>query len=190
MLARLDKPYHGKQGSSATRLLPAWNAAEAYKACGGRWDDAFSACPVWQDEAAETGAWSYFAGDKSLHEVWQKSGSKALARLLARLMDMVEMASGRATPRLDITSPIPGEGMAVVRTARGLLIHHVRLAAEKVTDYVIVAPTEWNFHPSGAFAQDMIGLEVRDTEHLQQLAHIAALSLDPCVAYEVEIRDA
>ena len=60
----------------------------------------------------------------------------------------------------------------------------------KVTDYVIVAPTEWNFHPDGAFAQDMRGLEERDAERLQQLAHIEALSLDPCVAYEVEMRNA
>jgi hypothetical protein len=36
----------------------------------------------------------------------------------------------------------------------------------------------------------MRGLKERDPERLQQLAHVAALSLDPCVAYEVEIHHA
>ncbi len=188
VLAKLDELEHGKQVSSGFRLLPAWNAAEANRACGGRWDAAFSARPDWLDEAAETGAWAYFSDDKLLRDVWQQSGSKALTRLLARVLDVVEMASGSAVPRLDVASPASGEGIAVVRTARGLLMHHVRLAAEKVTDYVIVAPTEWNFHPNGAFAQDMLGIKERDKERLQQLAHIAALSLDPCVAYEIEVQ--
>jgi hypothetical protein len=65
-----------------------------------------------------------------------------------------------------------------------LLMHHVRLAGEQVVEYEIVAPTEWNFHPDGAFAQDMRGVDETDEESLKQLAHIAALSLDPCVAYE------
>lgn len=190
LLAKLADLEQGRHGPTETRLLPAWTAAEANQACGGGWDTAFSARPDWLGDAAETGAWTYFSDDKLLHDVWQQSGSKALTRLLARVMDVVEMASGTAAPRLDVASLTAGAGIAVVRTARGLLMHHVRIAAEKVTDYEIVAPTEWNFHPGGAFAQDMRGLKERDAERLQQLAHIEALSLDPCVAYEVEIRNA
>ncbi len=100
------------------------------------------------------------------------------------------LASGNAAARLSFTSPEAGVGIAVVRSARGLLMHHVRLVEEKVTDYVIVAPTEWNFHPNGAFAQDMRGLKEKDEERLQQLAHISALSLDPCVPYQIEVRHA
>jgi uptake hydrogenase large subunit len=66
----------------------------------------------------------------------------------------------------------------------------VRLSSATVNDYAIVAPTEWNFHPEGAFAQDMCGLKETDARGLQQLAHVEALSLDPCVAYDVEIRHA
>jgi coenzyme F420-reducing hydrogenase alpha subunit len=125
-----------------------------------------------------------------LRDVWQQSGSKVLVRLLARIMDVVEMASGCAAPRLDASNPAAGEGISVVRTARGLLMHHVQLTAEKVREYEIVAPTEWNFHPDGAFAQDMRGLVEMDAGCLQQMAKIEVLSLDPCVAYEVEMRDA
>jgi uptake hydrogenase large subunit len=187
LLAKLSEREHGRYGVREIRLLPAWSAADAQHACAGRWDAAFSARPDWQGVAAETGAWTYFSDSPLLRDVWRQSGSKALTRLLARILDVVALASGSAAPRLDVASPSKGEGIAVVRTARGLLMHHVNIAAEKVADYVIVAPTEWNFHPGGAFAQDLRGLQERDAERLKQLAHIEALSLDPCVAYEIEV---
>ena len=187
LLFKLDELKAGRPGQSNSGLLPAWTAIEATRACGGRWDAAFSARPDWLGEAAETGAWTYYADNKLLQDVWQQSGSKVLVRLLARLLDVIAMASSSAAARLDVASPSVGEGLAVVRTARGLLMHHVRLAGENVAEYEIVAPTEWNFHPAGAFAQDMRGLVEQDAKSLKRLAQIEALSLDPCVAYEIEI---
>lgn len=190
LLSKLDALQHDGKRPDTVRLLPAWTATEASRACAGKWNADFSAHPEWLGNAAEAGAWTYFTDNKLLRDVRQQGSSAALIRVLARVLDVIEMASGSAAKRLDVVSPAPGEGIAVVRTARGLLMHHVRLAAEQVKEYEIVAPTEWNFHPDGAFAQDMRGLEVEDAEQLQQLAQIAALSLDPCVAYEVEIRNA
>jgi hypothetical protein len=190
LLSKLAGLKHTRPGPNEVNLLPAWSAAEAQKACAGKWNAAFSARPDWLGNAAETGAWAYFADNKLLRDVWQQTGSKVLVRLLARVMDVAEMADGRAATRLDVASPAAGEGIAVVRTARGLLMHHVCLAAETVKEYEIVAPTEWNFHPDGAFAQDMRGLVEMEAGHLQQMAHIEVLSLDPCVAYEVELKDA
>ena len=190
LLVKVDKMEHGRHRTSGIRLLPAWTATEVGQVCDGRWDMVFSARPDWLGGPAETGAWTYYADDSLLHDVWQKSGSRALVRLLARIMDVAEMARGNTAPRLDVASTMADTGMAVVRTARGLLMHHVRMAAGQVADYAIVAPTEWNFHPDGAFAQDMCGVAETDEESLKQLAQIEALSLDPCVAYEVEIRHA
>ncbi len=190
LLFKLDELKHEGPGQTSARLLPAWTAAEAQQACAGKWNAEFSARPEWLGGAAETGAWTYFANNQLLCDVAQQGRSKALIRLLARVMDVVEMASGCAAPRLDVASPAAGEGIAVVRTARGLLMHHVRLAAETVQEYEIVAPTEWNFHPDGAFAQDLRGMVELEPGHLQQMAHVEVLSLDPCVAYEVEVRDA
>jgi uptake hydrogenase large subunit len=190
LLFKLDELKHDNPGRKLNRLLPAWTAAEAEQECAGKWKADFSARPEWLGDAAETGAWAYFADNHLLRDVVQQGGSKALIRLLARVMDVVEMASGNTAPRLDVVSPSAGDGIAVVRTARGLLMHHVRLSGEVVQEYEIVAPTEWNFHPDGAFAQDMRGLVEMDAGHLQKMAHIEALSLDPCVAYEVELKDA
>jgi hypothetical protein len=185
-LAKLDERAL-RHGAGECRLLPAWSATEAQRACSGRWSAAFAARPDWQGAAAEAGAWGYYAERPLLREVWREGASKALVRVLARLVDVVEMACGRAASRLDAASPAAGEGVAVVRTARGLLLHHVSLAAGQVADYAIVAPTEWNFHPAGVFAQGLLGIKERDKARLQQLASIEALSLDPCVAYEIEV---
>lgn len=187
VLSRLDELERGRHQAPDGRLLPAWTAAEAARACEGKWDAGFSARPDWLGETAETGAWAYYADDGLLHDVWRQSKSKVLSRLLARMTDVIAMAGGTAAPRLDATSPEDNTGVAVVRTARGLLMHYVRLEGELVADYVIVAPTEWNFHPDGAYARDMRGLDARDMERLRQWAHVAALSLDPCVAYEIEV---
>ncbi len=181
LLAKLEKL--ACNGTKDSRMLPAWSAAEAQQSCAGKWDANFSARPEWQGGAAETGARTYYADSPLLRD----APSNVLSRVRSRILDVVEMASGNAAPRLDVFSPAAGEGVAVVRTARGLLIHHLRLEQGKVADYTIVAPTEWNFHPDGAFVQDMRGLQEQDGQRLLQLAHIAALSLDPCVEYEIEV---
>jgi hypothetical protein len=194
LLTRLIESARGFPATADARLLPAWTAAQANQACAMRWATEFAARPDWLGDAAETGAWSYYAESKLLRDVGQQSGSIVLTRVLARIMDVVAMAmamaSASAALRLDVCSAEAGVGVAVVRTARGLLMHRVLLESGLVQDYVIVAPTEWNFHQQGAFAQGMHGLVGTDEESLKQLAHIAALSLDPCVAYEVEIRNA
>jgi coenzyme F420-reducing hydrogenase alpha subunit len=170
--------------------VPPWTAEEAIDACAGRWNNEFALRPDYLGEAMESGAWSYYADRPILADVWERSRSKPLTRLVARVIDLVAMASGSDEPRLDRGSAETGTGVAVVRTARGLLMHHVRIVDTRVAEYVIVAPTEWNFHEDGAFAQDMRGLVEKDERELRLLAQISALSLDPCVAYEVEIHNA
>lgn len=184
LLAKLEE-----QASAAwnkSELLPAWTAVQAQAACAGRWNAAFAAAPDRQGVAAETGAWSYHAA----HPLLRGNSPASLMRLLARLIDTAELLDGSGVSRLDAISPAAGEGLAVVRTARGLLMHHVQMEAERVKDYVNVAPTEWNFHSGGAYAQDMSELEEHDMERLKHRAHIMALSLDPCVAYEIEVQRA
>jgi Ni,Fe-hydrogenase I large subunit len=80
-----------------------------------------------------------------------------------------------------------GSGLAWVDNARGLLIHQVRLAGDRVQQYRIVAPTEWNFHPTGALHRALQGAPVADAAAAQQLAERLVHSLDPCVACRVEL---
>lgn len=79
-------------------------------------------------------------------------------------------------------------GMAAIETSRGLLIHAVRLSGNMVADYRIVAPTEWNFHPAGALTQAMADLKIGNDAQFR--AQEICQSLDPCVAFGVELTNA
>ena len=79
-----------------------------------------------------------------------------------------------------------GEGLAAVETARGMLLHRARLVDQHVADYQIVAPTEWNFHPGGALATGLVGLEAREDVQLIGATRLAVHALDPCVAFRIE----
>ena len=50
-----------------------------------------------------------------------------------------------------------GTGLGLVESARGCLCHRVAVAAGRVSDYKILAPTEWNFHPEGPLTRGLLG---------------------------------
>ena len=84
-----------------------------------------------------------------------------------------------------------GAGFGAAETARGILLHFVQLDGEgRVAGYRIVAPTEWNFHPEGAFVRGMAGVAARSADAARQAAALMAHALDPCVAYRIEVIDA
>jgi len=153
----------------------------------------FCAAPLWQAEPAETGAVARRA-DHDLLAAWiARRGRGAGARLLARLLELAELpqhlrGGSASTGRAEVIRAWPlgdNAGMAGVETSRGLLIHVVRLKDGKVEEYRIVAPTEWNFHPAGPLAQALARLETGAS--LEAAARLVSQSLDPCVAYGVEL---
>ena len=77
--------------------------------------------------------------------------------------------------------------MAAVQTARGLLLHRARIVDERVEDYEIVAPTDWNFHPQGSAASALMKLAAKDAVALERRAAMTVQAFDPCVAYRIEI---
>ena len=60
--------------------------------------------------------------------------------------------------------------------------------AGRVTDYRILAPTEWNFYPAGALAEELAAMPTG--AGLAERARRVVASLDPCVACEVQLRHA
>jgi Ni,Fe-hydrogenase I large subunit len=121
-------------------------------------------------------------------------GNAVVSRITARIAELarwlLELGAGDAspgtTPRV-LSVPLGnGEGLAAVQTARGMLLHRVRLVDQRVADYQIVAPTEWNFHPGGALATGLVGLEAGDDAQLHGAARLAVHALDPCVGYRIE----
>ena len=120
-----------------------------------------------------------------LHHAMQSRQSRVLARVLARVYDMLQMLSGNFVGRLDYVGS-HGTGFAIAKTARGILMHKVLINADLVQDYWVVAPTEWNFHPAGSLTAGLIGKK-GDVKQLLQTVKRHVLSLDPCVEYELEV---
>lgn len=187
LLAALDQMGYAAAPDSGIAVLPDWMAAQALAACGDDLDAEFAARPVFRGTAAETGALGYYAEKPLLRAIMQERPSRLLARVVARMMDMLSIAVEEYRERLDSTGVPGAAGLATVKTARGLLIHRVRLEAGKVGDYLAVAPTEWNFHPQGSAAAGLKGILADSREKLAQLARVHVLSLDPCVEYSIEI---
>lgn len=117
-------------------------------------------------------------------------GGGLLARLSARLaevsealQDLAGLGHDHLPERMDSTAT--GIGLGVVEAARGLLAHRVELKDGMVTDYRILAPTEWNFHPDGPLARGLRGAAV--TPGLARNAALLVNALDPCVACSVKV---
>jgi len=148
----------------------------------------FSERPVWHGRPAETGAYAR----RHTHPLLAALAPRPLlARVVARLQELAALAvSDFALPLPGAATALPlgkGRGRALVETARGLLMHEATLAGGKVADYIIVAPTEWNFHPTGALRTLLVGRDYATAGQAATLARRAVLALDPCVAHDIAI---
>ncbi|BBP04470.1 hydrogenase expression/formation protein HupK [Sulfuriferula plumbiphila] len=158
-------------------------------------DGHFAVRPLWRNAPAEAGALALHHQIPLLAELL-RTGHAASARYLARLVDWVScvrLLRGEASStelRLDACKLGKNAGLACVDTARGLLLHYIEVALGQIVRYVIVAPTEWNFHPAGPFVQTLRSLRADDAASLYQRINILILAFDPCVEYEVNLHHA
>jgi coenzyme F420-reducing hydrogenase alpha subunit len=178
---------HAALGASDVAFLPfggdGWVAQALAPAIDG--DEGFDDAPHWRGEARETGPLARTAGHPLTRAAIEAWGRGVGARLVARLVETaaaLEAFGGRhGAIALDRASAI-----AWVDTARGLLVHRVALDGERIARYRIVAPTEWNFHPDGAFARGALSLAADDAAQLARELRWLVASLDPCVAVRFE----
>ena len=192
--AHLDAP--AAHTGFLTPLLPALDAL----ACTRRLalDEAFAAAPRLDGLCRETGALARHHADPAVAAALAE-GRHVAARILARIADLREsaraLAAHKPAPRIDACSPTPGVGLARVDSARGLLIHQMRLAARPagepafIADYRIVAPTEWNFHPQGVFVREALATPPMPAADRQRRLRALALALDPCVAVSWQVEE-
>lgn len=144
-------------------------------------DDDFPERPLWHGEPAETAPWTRHGRAERLDDdfgVWHRLG--------ARLADLAALAEG-AGVAYGAFELAPGEAIAWTEMSRGLLLHWVRLDdgprradTARIAAYRVFAPTEWNFHPQGAF-----GRALAQGRFDADDARLAALALDPCVRVDV-----
>lgn len=185
----------GRWGDAGVSLLPDFSRTqmldELLPVLDGTPD--FANRPIYRQHPHETGALARMRNHPLLAELLAGQGATIVVRLLARLLELAASAqrlcSGTLAPSAWIAHAATGEarGVAWVQTARGLLMHTLKLADGLVSDYRIVAPTEWNFHPEGAFARGLLGKSAASATEARRHAELLLLAVDPCVGYKIEV---
>ncbi|MCP4702730.1 MAG: Ni,Fe-hydrogenase I large subunit [Gammaproteobacteria bacterium] len=152
-------------------------------------DDDFIKRPQWLGNCCETTCLTR-VDSPLLKQLRNRYGNGLLTRLAARLTEIAQL-SGNLLPNTtdeDGETPVSAQnpGIGQVMAARGQLLHCVRLEGERIADYRILAPTEWNFHPRGVVAKCLAAV-YGDAEQMEQQARLLINAIDPCVGYELTI---
>ena len=140
----------------------------------------------------ETGAYARMK-KKSVMQAMKTIGFKSLGlRVFAQVLD-VSMAVLEVAKGLESQSPTAGTqkergiGLAQVETGRGRLVHRVRVEADRIAQYQIIAPAEWNFHPKGVVASGLIGCRFSKKEGFIQTASQWVKAIDPFVEADIKM---
>lgn len=148
----------------------------------------FAQYPLWQGLPAETGAWTRLR-HRSPSTKQPITSLTVWERFAAREAELIELTTSPLPHTLLASGAVPlgaGEAIGWCEMARGLLLHWVQLdAQDRVLDYRVLPPTEWNFHPRGALAQTLAQLDPRDAAS----AWCLACAYDPCVECSVNISE-
>lgn len=180
-------------GRSDILALPALDVVRLEGHLAGEGADAFVARPDWSGSPRETSPYSRHLDTPLVRDLTERFGNGLLPRLGAQLLEVAALAMGEhgAVAQL-VRMPAsagstPGVGLAQVQAARGLLVHRVQVSDDRVTDYRILAPTEWNFHPRGAVAVGLSGMALSlERKALEPLARLFITAVDPCVDFTIE----
>lgn len=153
-------------------------------------DAGYTSAPLWEGQCAETGTWT------RLNDAPPESAQSAWLRLGSRLAEVARLclpdAAGRCGSGWLCSGAIalaPGEGMAWVEMARGLLVHWLQVDADgRVAACRVLAPTEWNFHPQGAVAAALENMPGQACAEQVAQANTLMAAYDPCVRFEIQTK--
>ena len=103
------------------------------------------------------------------------------------MIDIIETAKAEHGGDDTVNSGKVGIGIARTEAARGRLVHGVEILDGLVRRYLILAPTEWNFHPQGAAAQALALIAGSGRSDARGLADLMIIAFDPCVEYSLTV---
>ena len=151
-------------------------------------DQTFTSQPSWNSQCYELSWYSrkQFAENK-------KNNNGIYNRMTARLKEIADLIIRLDSffideSDLDTTTSVV-TGIAHSEAARGRLTHYVEVENNKINKLVILAPTEWNFHPSGVAVNSLNNLDASSTTELRQQAELLIHAIDPCVGYQLQITE-
>lgn len=185
-------------GRSAVEPLPAFDAGAMERRLAAEDGDSFCARPDLDGTVYETGALPRLWRHPLIAELRADYGNGLLVRLAARVIEchalLVELRGQLSLigehPGTAPMNATTGVGLGVVESARGRLVHRLVVAEGRVTDYKILAPTEWNFHPEGSLAHGLMGARVGgDAAVIRRAITLLVTALDPCVGFHFDIEE-
>lgn len=183
-------------GSARSTPLPELTANDLESRLGGEGVEAYNAAPTDQGHCCETSPFTRVGQHPLMEQLTAAYGSGLLPRMTARLVELAGIPARLRAGAAGLDGPdqpppaIPaesGSAVAQVEAARGRLIHRVAITDRRVSDYRILAPTEWNFHPNGVLANALLTLEATSDEVLSQQAGWLINAIDPCVGFTLEV---
>jgi len=190
-----------RETRGADKLLPATLTAQQLRQLAAAMEDPdFCRQPHWYGGQVETGALAYQQHHPWIEALRARGVCAAGLRLLARLLALLALQQSLADPASALSyagglalasdATEAGSGIGWVNTARGVLLHRARCDGDRVSDYRILAPTEWNFHPDGVLAQGLAPWQAVAAAARERWLALQVISLDPCVGYQLEVYDA
>ena len=186
-------------GRNTVKTLPAGAAAELGAALAGPEAATFVATPTWQGQPRETTPYARRLREPLVADLAAQYGNGLLPRLAALLVELAHACVALqdrlkdedwSATRYSVRTTNAGVGIGCAEAARGLLVHRVQVANDRVVSYRILAPTEWNFHPAGVVAAGLAGIAETsgaDNEELTRRARLHITAIDPCVAYRLSV---
>ena len=190
---RIFKNGWASQGPTDCQQLPVLDSRQLFARFAQDDADQFIARPTWQGRCFETTALSRQLEYPLVQLFHQEFQGALITRWMARLVELARIPQ-QLTTMLDqmneqnfnqLAEQTMDRGVTQVETARGRLIHRVEMGQGVISNYQILAPTEWNFHPQGVLAQSLASLKTNEQTELRQLAHLMINAIDPCVGYEL-----
>jgi uptake hydrogenase large subunit len=188
---------HGwtSQGFSRLDSLPELDSNELMQRFNDSTAEQFIAQPEWHGKQYETTSLSRQMEQPLIKSLAQEFHNTLITRWVARLLELARIPTQLRQLMTDIessdsiatNSSNSNIGLAQTEAARGRLIHRVEIENGLISQYQILAPTEWNFHPQGLIAHSLGNLTSKDPDLLQQLARLMINVIDPCVSYELKV---
>ena len=186
-------------GRSTVEPLPAFDLAVLERRMAAADGYAFCARPDLDGAVHETGALARLWRHPLIADLRADHGNGLLTRWAARWVEMdgllaelhAQFALLEEHPGASMAQNGTGTGLGLVESARGCLCHRVVVAAGRVTDYKILAPTEWNFHPEGPLTRGLLGARVAEAgvPPVRRAVALLATALDPCVGFELAVAE-
>ena len=180
------------QGYSEIQPLPELDINRLKQRFEAKDANQFIAQPDWQGRLYETTTLSRQWHQPLIIELNHHFKNGLMTRWVSRLVELARIPQqlNHLLDQLENNPPTqPGhnDGIAQTEAARGRLIHRVEIERGKISNYQILAPTEWNFHPQGLITRSLENLPVSNSTQLKKMARLLINAIDPCVGYELRI---